>query len=682
MIEKKIKDDLVVSSMDGKSSKISDQIFIKKIISDNLYSDKIGSLVRETVSNAVDSVNMAKSDKPVHVDLSQNDKGDYIFSVKDYGLGMTVEKYEKNFVNYGDSDKRSTNVGMGMWGIGSKSPFAYTKQFYVDSCKDGVLFKSIQYQDSDGDYKYDIYYKEQTDLENFTEVKVPVRLEDIYKFRNSCSNQLKYIPNIYFSGNLKGLNEDRIEEHKYFYFHSKCTSTEIVVGGIVYTIPQGFKTNGVRIGLKFEIGELRPTPSRESIEWDDEQRNLLKNRYDKALSEVKELVKKDCPDFKEFIKSFTNSSNTSYNGFNIGICFNRWFDGISSDVLNIKSYNFSNLLREFLEFYYSNGAFYFSGFLFDDRYTFYQYHPEWQKYSNAIKNNNIYVVKPILNKNNVLNRYKSYLKTRRDSLKTKYHSRIVSKFINWYQKHMTEWYMSLPCVTSLPKNESKKKKLLEGELRYYEFYPSELSQYGASYDRMTSTLEDISKKKRTFVYTDDIDEARAWSCILDKYDNITVIRPYKSDIEKCKNIKNMVTIKQLDSRFIRRIITAKEIYSYLKNNSVNYLIINNYKFNGELNELRKELLAINNYASFYSKNESGFVNKFLSKYDPDVYFDPVGKEMLKRLKVILEQHKNLVKTDDIAFYKEYLSYRNRALICEYKKGKKINKNLLVNYNKL
>lgn len=118
MINKEIKDEAIVSSMEGTRTQITDQIFIKKIISNNLYSDKIGSLIRETVSNAVDSVNMAGSDKPVHVDLSQNDKGDYIFSVKDYGLGMSVEKYEKNFVNYGDSDKRDTNIGLGFYGLG------------------------------------------------------------------------------------------------------------------------------------------------------------------------------------------------------------------------------------------------------------------------------------------------------------------------------------------------------------------------------------------------------------------------------------------------------------------------------------------------------------------------------------------------------------------------------------
>lgn len=682
MIDNKVKDSTVISSMDGKSSKISDQIFIKKIISDNLYSDKIGSLIRETVSNAVDSVNMANSDKPVHVDLSRNDKGDYIFSVKDYGLGMSVEKYEKNFVNYGDSDKRDTNVGMGMWGLGSKSPFAYTKQFYVDSCKDGVIFKSIQYQDSDGDYKYDIYYKEQTDLENFTEVKVPVKSEDTYKFRNACIQQLKYIPNIYFSGDLSILNDDRIEEHKYFYFHSKCTTTEIVVGGIKYDLPRDFRTNGVRIGLKFKIGELRPTPSRESIEWDDNQLNLLKDRYENALTEVKQLLKQDLPTFKDFINSFKDNSYKTYNDFNVGISFTRYFDGMSSDILNIRSYNYVTLVKQFLKCYSHSGEFYFNGYLFDDRYTFYQYHPEWQKYSDAIKNKAAIVVKPDLRKKGIVYLYKNFLKTRSDSIRTKYYSRQLRDFINWYQKHMTEWYMSLPCVTSLPKNEKKKKKLLEGELRYYDFYRSELSQHGASYDRKTSTLENISKHKHTYVYFEDVDEARLWANILHTYSKFIVIRPYKSDYEKCKNIKNMMTIKQLDSRFLRRIITAKEIYSYLKNNKVNHELMHSYRYSGEYDELRKEIRSINNYAKYYSLNSNRFVDTFLSKYDPDIYFDPTGKELLKRAKIILEQHKNIIKTEDVGFYKEFLSYRNRALIYEHKKGKNINKNLLVNHSKL
>lgn len=47
MIYDKKKDNKIISSFEGKSTVISDVKFIKQIISDNLYSDKIGSVVRE-----------------------------------------------------------------------------------------------------------------------------------------------------------------------------------------------------------------------------------------------------------------------------------------------------------------------------------------------------------------------------------------------------------------------------------------------------------------------------------------------------------------------------------------------------------------------------------------------------------------------------------------------------------
>jgi hypothetical protein len=105
-----------------------------RVLIDGLYANKAQSIVRELASNAFDSHIAAKTSKPffIHVPTTMRPE----FYVRDYGIGMSHQKVMNLYSTLFDSDKDEDNDLVGMFGLGSKSPFAYTDQFYV-TCYDG-----------------------------------------------------------------------------------------------------------------------------------------------------------------------------------------------------------------------------------------------------------------------------------------------------------------------------------------------------------------------------------------------------------------------------------------------------------------------------------------------------------------------------------------------------------------
>ena len=103
-----------------------------RILSDNLYSDKITAIIRELSCNAADS-HIVANKKDLPLDIHLPNKFEPYFSVRDYGTGMSEETIMSLYTSYFDSDKVDSNDITGALGLGSKSPFAYTDSFNVES---------------------------------------------------------------------------------------------------------------------------------------------------------------------------------------------------------------------------------------------------------------------------------------------------------------------------------------------------------------------------------------------------------------------------------------------------------------------------------------------------------------------------------------------------------------------
>ena len=91
--------------------------FITSLLTTNLYSQPIQSFIRETVANGWDShVEAGTTDKPVIVRIFKDDKGKVHIAVRDYGTGLSPERFNEVYLNVGSSTKRESNAYVGMFG--------------------------------------------------------------------------------------------------------------------------------------------------------------------------------------------------------------------------------------------------------------------------------------------------------------------------------------------------------------------------------------------------------------------------------------------------------------------------------------------------------------------------------------------------------------------------------------
>jgi HSP90 family molecular chaperone len=121
MIIEKQKEAIVLADGDvsesiGMSLDLDSAQILMQMLSKNLYSDAIGSTIRECASNALDSHRRIGSDEPIIVGLKMNNKSDYEFTVEDFGIGLDHDDVQNIISKYGKSTKRLSNNELGMMG--------------------------------------------------------------------------------------------------------------------------------------------------------------------------------------------------------------------------------------------------------------------------------------------------------------------------------------------------------------------------------------------------------------------------------------------------------------------------------------------------------------------------------------------------------------------------------------
>lgn len=171
------------------------EAFIFNVLRNSLYTDKIGSPLREYIANALDEhVKANKIDVPVEVTFPT------VFSnelrVRDYGFGLPDDKVIRFFSKYGASDKRESNNLIGAFGLGCKSAFAYTDSFTVVSYFDGTKTTFNLYIDETEVGKIAKLNAIPTDEPNGVEIIIPVRSQDVGTFVSRGLALMKYFKTI------------------------------------------------------------------------------------------------------------------------------------------------------------------------------------------------------------------------------------------------------------------------------------------------------------------------------------------------------------------------------------------------------------------------------------------------------------------------------------------------------
>lgn len=271
----------------------------------DLYSNPIRAFIRELSTNAYESHQMAGcEDRPFDVTLPKH--LNLTWSIRDYGVGLTPTKVKELYTVLLASDKETTNEYGGCFGLGAKSPLAYTSNFTMTSFVDGKRYIYNIYIDEKGYPCCDLLLQEDTDEPNGVLVSVPVKSHDVTNIINETNDILKYFitpPNIdgtqlktdfYYDGKyLRILNR----ENSYYY-----RSTESVqMGNIVYpSLKDGFSS----AILKLNIGDVNIEPSRESLIFDDKTKAAILNVRKLAAEELKEFIDQKLNEFtSEFQKT-------------------------------------------------------------------------------------------------------------------------------------------------------------------------------------------------------------------------------------------------------------------------------------------------------------------------------------------------------------------------------------------
>jgi len=268
--------------------------FLMQMLSKNIYSDEIGSTIRETVSNALDSSRRAGGGEPVLVSLKKNEtSGGYEFTVEDFGIGLDDNDVRDIISKYGKSDKRGSSIELGMFGLGFKAPLAYSSSFTFICRKGGKERSYMMYEGEDGN-AIDLLYESDTDLPNGVKVIVPVKDNNRDEFGNKIREQLAYFENVYFDVNYlkQGYwstydtikNDFTIHRGEEFQWSelSKDGDLHICLDNVYYPIDfakLGIGRINIPVGLKFSLTDgVFPTINRESVRYTQEAKEIILNK--------------------------------------------------------------------------------------------------------------------------------------------------------------------------------------------------------------------------------------------------------------------------------------------------------------------------------------------------------------------------------------------------------------------
>lgn len=346
---------------------------IINIVENDIYSDKILAVIREYSCNAYDAnVFVGKKNTPITISLPSRLVNE--FKVRDNGPGLTEVEINEVYTSYGETTKDTSDEFIGTLGIGSKSGFAYGDNYVVTSWNNGTktVYNAVKGATERQMVKL---YSEPSSEPSGIEVSIPVKAGDEHQFKNKSLNFFK---NWQVQPQIMGVTAEEINKHKdsvllngndwYIraagdedptgYTQRDATGVA-VMGNIAYPIdwknifskidaaiahkdPQNqslhlmlkikqfrnFIVNNNFV-VRFGIGDLMMSPSRESLQYTDHTFNSVVVRLAEICGESEDVVINKINsattlwDYKcnintifGFTTSYHRYSNSGYGGIN------------------------------------------------------------------------------------------------------------------------------------------------------------------------------------------------------------------------------------------------------------------------------------------------------------------------------------------------------------------------------
>jgi hypothetical protein len=335
-----------------------------KILSDSLYSDKVMAVIRELSTNAYDAHIAAQNRNPFKVSLPT--QASPSFTVRDFGTGLSQKDMEELYTTYGASNKNDSNDFVGCLGLGSKSPFAYTKSFSTTSYYNGKKYSYIAAMDENGVPSLNLFGITDTSEPNGLEISFAVKQHDFNEFTNKSKRIFHYFKmkpiidggvcdsikdhsyshhNVVIEGD--GWKIGRISNHSHQYpsgYNNPGSGIIAIMGNIAYPVDANkiigeekevendaiqkwnrtFKKvdvdnwknlvrevlgAGLYLEIQFGIGELEMDVSREGLQY---TKQVIKNLRDKT-QQIYLSLKEDMTKKLELCTNLVDAYTTYYN---------------------------------------------------------------------------------------------------------------------------------------------------------------------------------------------------------------------------------------------------------------------------------------------------------------------------------------------------------------------------------
>lgn len=264
-----------------------------KILSDTIYTDKIGAVIRELCSNARDA-HVAAGKKDVPFDVQLPTTLDPQFAVVDYGTGLSESDVYDLYSTYFSSNKDNSNDAIGCFGIGSKSPFAYVDGFTVISRFGGQKKTYMAYKEKDGSPAITLVSIEDYSGEPGLGVYMPVKVGNIQEFKTKFEKGMEFFepkPNVNVPVVFAATNYV-IRTSKFGLKPGAAYSMtgRVIQGGVAYPVHEGWFNASV--DLFVEIGTVEVAASREALSLTPATEKRLREEYEAARRQYMTECKK------------------------------------------------------------------------------------------------------------------------------------------------------------------------------------------------------------------------------------------------------------------------------------------------------------------------------------------------------------------------------------------------------
>ena len=334
-----------------------------QVLSSRLYSDKEGAPIREIGCNAADAhIMMGTPDRPFEIKLPT--PLDPSFAIRDFGPGLSHDDVMQNYQTYFHSTKNESDDVTGCFGLGSKSPYAYTDQFTVRSVYDGIMRTYFCAFDETGVPCTSLVAEQPAgdDWPHGVEVSMPVKYGDQSTFQDKAQRIFQWFR---VPPKVTGGTEIRPVEYAWRVGRFRRILTtwsygvyepHLIMGNVAYT----FKTHAVAAAadnddsvpkwvrgvldwiqqhdLVFEvpIGTVDVTASRETVEYNDRTNKAL---IALIVEEIKSLAEK----IDTYIAGIGTVTSETIDGIfdqfgdNAGLTIVKEFDGTIAQYLDQKN---------------------------------------------------------------------------------------------------------------------------------------------------------------------------------------------------------------------------------------------------------------------------------------------------------------------------------------------------------